>query len=120
MCSKGAECRFAHIDEQGNDVHNYPEVDEQDLAKYDAQLQKALQEDFEEFDLNEVGEKEESCDEEGSFRLPPHLGIYEGIGPQYVALNLKKCTEIRYRKNQKLRQSNPRKTRPDLFLVSFV
>ena len=36
---------------------------------------------FEEIDLNEVGAKEELCDEKDeSSRLPPHFGNYRGIG----------------------------------------
>ena len=58
-CSKGSDCRFSHLDAEGNDLHEYPEVNDEDQAKYELQRLKAFQEESEEFDFEEVGEKEE-------------------------------------------------------------
>ena len=82
-CTKGAECRFAHIGEGGNDVHEYfdPNVLDEEIW-HEVQDTAALQEDFEEVNLNEVGAMAESCEEgEKDFRLQPHFVIYPGIGP---------------------------------------
>ena len=81
-CSKGADCRFSHIDAQGNDHHEFFDqfgIDSD--IDHEQQNQVALQANFEEEDRDSVEEKEESCDEEGRFRYHPHFGIYEGFGP---------------------------------------
>ena len=73
---------FTHIDEEGNDLHETFHLNELDGESWQEVHDPAgIQEGFEEVDLNEVGAKEELCDEEDeSLRLPPHYGIYPGIG----------------------------------------
>ena len=83
FCLKGAYCRFAHIDNEGNDLHQSFVSNDLDQHSWQ-ELQDnpaSIHVGFEEMDLHEVGDKEESCDEEDeSFRLPPHFGVYRGIG----------------------------------------
>ena len=98
-CTKGAECRFAHIDEGGNDVHEYFDPSEQSFKRrHGEQKQEGPSEDYphiyldengemeepcgEEVNMNEVGAMAEPCEEgEKGVRLQPHFGIFEGIGP---------------------------------------
>ena len=81
-CIKGAYCRFKHIDEDGTDLHASPHLNELDGVSWQEIHDPAgIQEGFKEVDLNLVGAKEEPCYEDyESLRLPPHFGIYPGIG----------------------------------------
>ena len=83
VCLKGAHCSFTHIDEEGHDLHQSFILHDLDKGCWQ-EIQEdpaGIQDGFEEIDLNEVGAKEELCDEKDeSFRLPPHFGIYRGIG----------------------------------------
>ena len=83
-CSKGSSCPFAHLDADGNDVHNYAlDPSEMQEEHWDEGEDTAPdQETFEEGQSDEVGEEAEPCEEgEEDLGEQPHFGIYHGMGP---------------------------------------
>ena len=83
VCLKGAHCTFTHIDADGHDLHQSFILNDLDQDGWQEMQEDpaGMPDGFEEIDLNEVGAKEELCDEKDeSSRLPPHFGNYRGIG----------------------------------------
>ena len=83
LCRKGANCSFAHIDKEGNDLHQPSSLNGLDGEAWQEGTEDpaGILDGFEEIDLNEVGAKGELCDEkDDSFRFAPHFGKYSGIG----------------------------------------
>ena len=82
-CSKGSECAFAHLDDEGNDVHIdtsepddinvWPWSEGDDTASHQGTL--------EEYQSDEVGEAAEPFEEEDEdMGEQPHFGIFDGSG----------------------------------------
>ena len=106
-CNKGWQCRFAHIDKEGNDAHQYYDPIQQTYVMGPRERKpKRRSEDSPDFYIGEVGDMEEcgeddNTDEVGAMamsreeeeiglgiRLQPHFGTYRGIGAKYVGSKL--------------------------------
>ena len=82
-CSKGSECAFAHLDDEGNDVHKdaFEPQDKNVGPSSEGDDTASFEEAFEEDQSEEVGEAAEATEEEEDLGIQPHFGIFDGSGP---------------------------------------